>query len=64
MSSEEYSAALIQGGLPEAIAHMLAGMDISTAKGDLFDDSHQLSKLIGRSTTPLSETVAEMLKGA
>ncbi|HYG15168.1 MAG TPA: SDR family oxidoreductase [Bacteroidia bacterium] len=61
---EEYASMLVKAGLPEGIAQMYAGIDVSTSKGDLFDDSHQLSKLIGHPTTPLKDVVAQMLKGA
>ena len=64
LPSEQYEASLAKAGLPEGITQMLAGIDVSTSKGDLFDDSRQLSKLIGRSTTPLREVVSEMLKEA
>jgi NAD(P)H dehydrogenase (quinone) len=63
MPEHEYAAALIGFGLPEELSHSLAGWDFAASKGDLFDDSHQLSKLIGRATTPLSSVVAEALKG-
>lgn len=62
LPSEEYISALLQAGLPEGVAQMLAGMDVSIEKGDLFDNSSQLSKLIGRPTTPLKDAVAEMLQ--
>lgn len=64
MSEKEYASALTSFGMPEGIAHAIAGWDVAASKGDLFDDSHQLSRLIGRSTTPLSAVVAEVLKGA
>jgi len=59
-----YATALIGFGLPEGLAHAIAGWDVSASRGDLFDDSRQLSALIGRPTTPLSVSVAEALKGA
>jgi len=37
-------------------------MDFDASKGILFDDSHQLSALIGRPTTPLSVAVADALQ--
>lgn len=58
----EYASALVNFGLPEGLAKAIAGWDFSASKGDLFDDSRQLSKLIGRPTTPLSESVSEALK--
>lgn len=60
----EYVAILASFGLPEGLAQAIAGWDVSTSKGDLFDDSRQLSALIGRPTTPLSIVVADALKGA
>ncbi|WP_024698172.1 SDR family oxidoreductase [Pseudomonas avellanae] len=59
----EFEAALIQAGLPDFVARLLADSDASAAKGALFDDSRQLSKLIGRPATPLSATIAETLRG-
>ncbi|MFT2011085.1 SDR family oxidoreductase [Pontibacter sp. 13R65] len=58
----EYAGALASFGLPESLAKAIAGWDVAASKGALFDDSRQLSKLIGRPTTPLSETVAEALQ--
>lgn len=63
MPAEEYAAALTGFGLPPAVAQVIASYDVQMAKGALFDDSHQLSALIGRATTPLSLAVAEALKG-
>jgi NAD(P)H dehydrogenase (quinone) len=59
---EDYKAALIKKGTPEGIAPMVASMDEGISKGALFDDSHQLSQLIGRPTTPLEETIAKAIK--
>ncbi|KPX25449.1 hypothetical protein ALQ08_02905 [Pseudomonas syringae pv. delphinii] len=59
----EFEAALIQAGLPDFVARLLADSDAAAAKGALFDDSRQLSKLIGRPATPLSATIAEALRG-
>jgi NAD(P)H dehydrogenase (quinone) len=36
---------------------MLAESDVGVSKGGLFDDGHQLRKLIGRPTTPLATLV-------
>jgi len=59
----EYRAALVGAGLPEALAALLADSDAAAAKGALFDDGGELSRLIGRPTTPLSASIAEALKG-
>jgi NAD(P)H dehydrogenase (quinone) len=53
----EYAAILKQVGLPETVAEALAEWDVDASNGALFDDSRQLSKLIGRPTTPLAEAV-------
>jgi NAD(P)H dehydrogenase (quinone) len=58
----EYAAALTGFGLPEGLAQAIAGWDIGAKQGALFDDGRQLSKLIGRPTTPLSVAVADALK--
>lgn len=57
----EYAAALQGFGVPIDFAQAIAGWDVSASQGALFDDSHELSKLIGRVTTPMSSTVAEAL---
>ncbi|WP_022722667.1 SDR family oxidoreductase [Rhodopseudomonas sp. B29] len=56
-----YKAALVSAGLPEPFAALLADSDAGAAKDALFDDSHSLSKLIGRATTPFAETIAAAL---
>lgn len=57
----QYKAALLQAGLPEFVAELLANADAAAAKGALFDDGQQLSRLIGRPTTPLAVSVAQAL---
>lgn len=58
-----YAAALVQVGLPEGFAALLADSDVGASKGGLFDDGHQLSQLIGHPTTPLAEVVKAALAG-
>ena len=58
----EYAAALTGVGLPEGLAQAFAGYDVSASQGALFNDSHQLSALLGRPTTPLATAVADALK--
>jgi NAD(P)H dehydrogenase (quinone) len=58
----DFRAALVQAGLPDFVADLLSDSDAAAAKGALFDDGRQLSRLIGRPTTPLSETIASTLK--
>jgi len=47
----DFAAALKGAGLPAGLAEMLADSDAGAEKGGLFDDSRQLSKLIGRPAT-------------
>lgn len=57
----EYKAALLKAGLPEVFAELLANSDAAAAEGALQNDDRQLSRLIGRPTTPFSESVAQAL---
>lgn len=57
----DYAAALEQAGLPKGFAALLADSDVGASKGGLFDDSRQLSQLIGRPTTPLADVVKATL---
>ncbi|KAA3438256.1 SDR family oxidoreductase [Rufibacter hautae] len=57
----DYAAALASFGVPEGFAHAIAGWDVSASSGALYDESHQLSKLIGRPTTPLAKAVSQAL---
>ncbi len=57
----DYKAVLLQAGLPEFVAELLANSDAAAANGALFDDGGQLSRLMGRPTTPLSTSITEAL---
>ena len=57
LSEADFAAALKGVGLPAGLADMLADSDVGASKGGLFDDSHTLSKLIGRPTTALADSV-------
>jgi NAD(P)H dehydrogenase (quinone) len=56
-----YANILKSVGLPDGLAATIASWDTSITKGDLYDDSKQLSALIGRPTTPMEVTVQEAL---
>ena len=62
LPESDYAGALAKAGVPNDFAQFIANMEVCGSKGDLVDDSKQLSKLIGRPTTPISSTVAEALK--
>jgi len=57
----EFTAILVSAGLPEGFAGMLAAVDVEVAGGALEYSGKDLSTLIGRPTTPMAQTVAEIL---
>ena len=61
LSEADYVAVLAGLGLPVGVAQAIAGWDVGASKGALFDDGRQLSRLIGRPSTPLSTMVAGAL---
>jgi NAD(P)H dehydrogenase (quinone) len=62
LSEADYARALEQIGLPAPVAAMLAESDVGASKGALFDDSRALSRLIGRPTTPLADSIQAALR--
>jgi NAD(P)H dehydrogenase (quinone) len=58
----EYAKALVQIGLPDFVAAMLAESDVGASKGALFDEGRALSRLIGRPTTPLADSIKAALQ--
>jgi len=54
LGEADFKAALLGAGLPEGLAALLADSDVGASRGSLFDDSHQLSQLIGRPTASLA----------
>jgi NAD(P)H dehydrogenase (quinone) len=61
MSQADYAKALQGFGLPEGFAHVLADSDARAGEGALQDDSRTLSRLIGRPTMPIADTIAAAL---
>lgn len=61
LSQSEFAAALKNAGLPEGLAEMLADSDAGAEKGGLFDDSRQLSQLIGRPTTTWQAVILSLI---
>ncbi|MFC4465059.1 SDR family oxidoreductase [Streptomyces xiangluensis] len=60
---EAYIGILTGAGLPEPFAAILAGVDASIEKGELVVTSGDLSRLTGRPTTPIADSIATALKG-
>ena len=59
---EQYTKVLVGAGLPEPVAGILADSSAATGRGELAYVTGELSRLIGRPTTPLADTVAAALK--
>ncbi|MGH2624279.1 MAG: NmrA family NAD(P)-binding protein, partial [Sphingobacterium sp.] len=57
----DYAEILKSFGLPEGLSNDIASWDIGASKNDLFDDQKVLSELIGRPTTPMTDTLEKAL---
>jgi NAD(P)H dehydrogenase (quinone) len=62
LSAKELARMLAGAGLPADLADVLADADLGLSRGELFTDSGDLGRLIGRPTTPLADAVAEALR--
>ena len=60
-SEEDYAKTLEGAGLPPPVAAMLASTSALAGEGALENDERQLSKLSGKPTTPISETIRAAL---
>lgn len=58
MDETSFAAALVSAGLPQPFAALLADSDSGARQGGLYDDSHQLSQLLGRPTRTLAQMLA------
>ena len=58
---KDYTEALVDAGVPEPFAAVLADSDQGIAEGHLYVESDDLRRLIGRPTTPLAEAIAAAL---
>lgn len=63
VSVEAYTGILTSVGLPAPLAAILAGVEASIEQGQLVVSSGDLSRLTGRPTTPITESIALALKG-
>lgn len=61
LPQNEFKEALMGAGLPEPFAALLANSDAGASLGGLFDDSSELSGLIGRPTKNLSEMIKAII---
>ena len=56
-----YAKSLEDAGIPEVYARVVANSAYATSQGGLENNSRTLSRLIGRPTTPMRDTIAAML---
>lgn len=64
LTADQYTQALVDAGLPQFYAELLADSDQGIAAGHLEEHSGDLKRLIGRPTTTLAAAVAAGLKNA
>ncbi|SFK02393.1 MULTISPECIES: SDR family oxidoreductase [Amycolatopsis] len=62
LTPEQHKAALLEAGLPEGTAGFVVALDGNTKDGLLGEVTSDLHDLIGRPTTPIADTVAEIVK--
>ena len=62
LSADKLVEALTGAGLPSELARVLADSDLGLGRGELFTDSGDLSRLIGRPTTSLAGAIADALR--
>ena len=62
MTPEAFRSAILDAGQPEFVAKILSDTDAGVAKGALFEDGGDLSRLIGRATTPFQTTIADWVR--
>ncbi|MBL1116502.1 SDR family oxidoreductase [Streptomyces sp. 110] len=61
LPAERFRGALLDAGLPAELAEVLADSDLGLKRGELFTDSSDLSRLIGRPTTTLTDALTGAL---
>lgn len=61
LSESDYTAMLVQVGLPEGFAAIIAQSDVAASQGALFDQTQTLSRLIGRPTQSLGDCIKAAL---
>ena len=59
MSDEQYAAVLVEAGLPEPFARVIADSSAAIARGELATDSGDLRRLLGRPSTPVKRVIEQ-----
>jgi NAD(P)H dehydrogenase (quinone) len=64
LSAEDYGQALLGAGIPEfMVPFMVEELHLAVADGVFAETTGDLSRLIGRPTTPLRDTLSALLGG-
>jgi NAD(P)H dehydrogenase (quinone) len=64
LSLPDYQAFLVRAGLPEPAAASIADLDRAVAAGELYVDTADLEKLLGRPATPIRAAVSDAVRAA
>ncbi|MFJ8023527.1 SDR family oxidoreductase [Streptomyces sp. NPDC096311] len=62
LTTDQFAEMLISTGMPELYARIMAGTGETIAQGHLAGTPGDLSRLIGRPTTPIADSIASALK--
>ena len=62
LPADELAQVLTRAGLPAELAHVLVDADLGMSRGELFNASGDLRRLIGRPTTPPVDAIADALR--
>jgi NAD(P)H dehydrogenase (quinone) len=60
--ADGFARALAEADVPAELAHVLVDADLAMGRGELFTDSGDLSRLIGRPTTSLADAITDALR--
>ena len=61
LSEDGYAKALVDAGVPAAMAAVLADSDRAAAQGALYVEGNDLENLLGRPATPWREVIGQAL---
>lgn len=62
MPVEAYAQVLVASGIPQSMAEIIADAGFSATRGDWYTESEDLTRLLGRPSTPLIDVVAATLR--
>ncbi|HEY3556282.1 MAG TPA: SDR family oxidoreductase [Kribbella sp.] len=63
LSPADHAQVLVGAGFPEPVAQLFVGVDDAIERGRLSGRGSDLTRLIGRPTTPIADSIAAALKG-